>query len=1124
MFNLLDRAESPLGYHFLEASAGTGKTFSIEHAIIRLILNEQQLIPLENILIVTFTRAATRELKQRIYQNLQKIAADLQKRETNIDYLLEIFEGGEERLELATRQINGAIALFEDAQIFTIHGFCYQMLSRFAFEAGLDFEISDPDSTSYDTVFLRAVYDYLYASLSGSEFPVEQIEILLGSYRNDKELLIQGIAKLAKNGLEDGLSFAEIFAQFKKRTEEISAHQAIDKELFLEDFEKLSKCYKQMGQAHFRTQAEWLAKILSTGSCAESDFCKLLQDQPFFLSKMHENNRMVRAKWPPENLNYPLFWNDSCKAVLHLIERATDPLYIASAIASAFLKKWKSEPQHKSLFSPDDLLKKMRDSLENPLFLSRVKGLYLAVVIDEFQDTDKVQWELFTRLFLEGEPLRALYLVGDPKQSIYAFRKADLYTYLEAAAQIGEERRALLQTNYRSDKSLVEALNQLFSKEFAGDFLELPDRGSSIEYIPVLHAPNAKDTPLFDEKGGIHFLIGSASTGRERRFPTESMESDLFFPAIAREIINLEKSAALPLSSFAILVKDRYQAERLGKFLTECAIPFFIKQQRSLLASSALVGLIEVLEALISLDDENLLKRFLGGPFLKWSCEEIVNQERLAHGRELLFDLKSAFEKDGFGAFFALLLQSRFRQEGDSLLEEIVARREINLYEEMVQLAELLIKKEVDSRLTMRDYLAHIRQLKQEHIYYGNAFQVRSGIDSDAVQIMTTHMSKGLEFDIVFALGINGRQTTQEEILYLKNSERMAKRDLTDLECMAALREQDAEKSRQLYVACTRAKKRVYLPVAIQEEGKRELLHGQGSPVELFFMRVLSRSVLPTEEEVIQALSKLQEKSRVSFEKLLPSPHPIRVEVKLAETLIIPPKIRPLPQGKKTASFSSLAAEWAAPLHRKSLEQSSGVTIHTMPQGAETGVILHRIFEKLIGSGSFFNKDPQDRKCTVLEEIYSTHLAAWSDLIVALVEEIRSLPLKSDHAIFSLKGLKKEEIFYEMEFLFETRDRRLKGFIDLIFYIEGRYYILDWKSNWLGPTDEAYSEEKMNECLIENQYEMQAALYTSALQRYLATFSKEPFEKLFGGVFYCFLRGRKTIHFYPQLEVYGLSH
>src|SRR5690606_15460837 len=122
----------------------------------------------------------------------------------------------------------------------------------------------------------------------------------------------------------------------------------------------------------------------------------------------------------------------------------------------------------------------MQKAIDVPKFKAKVRQKYQAAIIDEFQDTDKVQWDIFQKLFIE-EPLQALYLVGDPKQSIYRFRKADIYTYLAARVTLGEENAYVLDTNYRSSKSLVSALNALFERPF----LYLPKLKEILPFYPV---------------------------------------------------------------------------------------------------------------------------------------------------------------------------------------------------------------------------------------------------------------------------------------------------------------------------------------------------------------------------------------------------------------------------------------------------------------------------------------------------------------------------------------------------------------------------------------------------------------------------------------------------------------
>ncbi len=226
-------------------------------------------------------------------------------------------------------------------------------------------------------------------------------------------------------------------------------------------------------------------------------------------------------------------------------------------------RSWKKieEPilSEELFFGPDELLKRMRVAVERDAFASCVRKKYRAVIIDEFQDTDPLQWEIFKILFLDPiNPLRAFYLVGDPKQSIYRFRKADIYTYFEAKDMLGPSAHYSLGTNHRSSLAMIGVLNALFDR----NWLSLPKLQMTIPCPAVIPRSEAS-SDFSDEKGAVHF-IGARSF------------EDCALPFAAMEIERLMPLLKSP-SSFAILVKDRYQADAAVQLLRDRLIPVYAR-------------------------------------------------------------------------------------------------------------------------------------------------------------------------------------------------------------------------------------------------------------------------------------------------------------------------------------------------------------------------------------------------------------------------------------------------------------------------------------------------------------------------------------------------------------------
>jgi exodeoxyribonuclease V beta subunit len=335
-------------------------------------------------------------------------------------------------------------------------------------------------------------------------------------------------------------------------------------------------------------------------------------------------------------------------------------------------------------------------------------------------------------------------------------------------------------------------------------------------------------------------------------------------------------------------------------------------------------------------------------------------------------------------------------------------------------------------------------------------------VDEEAVQIMTLHISKGLEFDVVFALGLASRTPETEE-------------DAAEL---------NAEKQRQLYVAMTRAKKRLYVPIALSQ---KEAHSGTHSPMELFCRHLESDGPLT---ERLAALSKTES---ITIERL-PSPlalAPTR-PVKPIEALFSPPP----PPGAFTPSYLSSFTTLAQGSEvRLGENKAEGFTLQSMPRGAETGIAVHEIFETLFSSLKPIWRNPAAIDALVAERLRFSPLLPWQEAIQQMVRNTVTLPLQAEGEFFSLSELEPHQLQAEVEFLFSTPPHFVKGFIDLIICHRSHVYFLDWKTNWLAD----YEASSLQSAMKAHDYGLQASLYAEAIQRH--------FKRDYGGAFYLFVRG-----------------
>ena len=1037
-FDILNRSLNLSRSYFLEASAGTGKTFAIEQLVVRLLLEREEALSIRQILAVTFTRDAVRDMKARIRENLEKIADNLREKKNalNFDYLTALLEKGELPVQEALRRVEEALLCFDEVQIFTIHGFCEKMLCEFAFEAQLGFSYVEHQSAR--TLMKRAAKDFFRTTLSRHAYGKRQIEKLLRKHNFNVERLTNAFVNAEPS--ETSSSFSEVFKEFNEKLTQFSCSA----ESFVEEFRRVAPSYKGVSGEETMTQVKALAALVEKRQCSSEEFDELLKDKEWFLEKFTADNLKKKAQEIPSAL-----FETMQRELLPLLQAASDKEKIFERMSAEYQQFWAEQKEKRNVFTHDGILEKMERAVMSPAFCQKVGERYSVAIVDEFQDTDALQWKILKQLFHDKQ----LFFVGDPKQSIYGFRKADLNTYFKAAKNIANGERHFLDKNFRSHHTLVAALNALFAT---------PNWLGHEELIYRAVTPKEKESSykIEDDKGAVHFFLAEATFGKERRWPTKAIEQDYFFPFIAAEIHKL----GVPLAEVAILVKDRYQAERLQAYLRKCHLPAAVKKTLNLSETPAFLGMKQLIEAVLF---PKTLLSLLAGPLIAWNHQEIrsIAPEKLTSLQSTLSELYTILEEKGFGPFFDAFLRTGL----------------VKMDDDLKQIAALLMEEAAPTQ----ELLLFLQELEKRDLEEEPRLKRQEGEEAQSVQIMTMHASKGLEFEIVFALGLASRQWTDSE----------------DEEQITA---SDIEKMRLLYVALTRAKTRVYVPFAFDLDQKQPA-PGTRSAIELFCAQLGDCS---TSTSLTAILKRFEHVSSALLEKMAPP----SLERELEQQESVPSKLAlPSFASKMLLSFSSLAAAHVPKREEKLLPSERSA--HALPMGSETGTLLHRILEKSIETRLYTLHDLSALRALVSRELKRTQLEEWADVVTELIEGILRLPLNKEICLASVPP---ENLMQEMEFLFSPRQEFIKGFVDLVFLMEGKYYVLDWKSNWLGSSDADYGEERIKEVMRENDYFLQASIYASALQHYVKLFDNRPFEDCFGGTLYIFLRGKAVYSFFPE--------
>lgn len=1151
-FNVLDRHLVLHQHYLLEASAGTGKTFSIQNIVIRLLIESAAEVEdplfLNKILIVTFTRAATRDLKQRIRATLeQTVQLFIQWLELDTidpstpDYVLAYLEKGKEFVQKAKKHLQQALFTFDQAQIFTIHSFCARMLQQYAMEGdmALPSHPSNGEEPLPTAEVMGIIRDFFRTEMRTELYSPGQLAIFLKQDPDQKKLV-----KAVMNGYEfaDMPSCQQLFEQFNLAMKELKDTLDLTSEKMIEDFNLQSGSYRNYKSGE--TKAETVIKISRFAQLFDQeawtleDFDLIIKDRLVWIHALDPALLKAKSKMNSDDLHYPELRAHLKQKLELIIETAADFSILLARLSKdcqQLLKRYQKEEER---LSPDDLLKKMQWAIRHPEFKKKVQDSYQAAIIDEFQDTDPIQWNIFQCLFLPEEQdwKGYLYLVGDPKQSIYSFRQADIYTYLAAAEALGKECCFSLETNYRSQPSLVQALNALFSPQSIPNLIPLPKQDRDLPYQPVRASSLVTEKDFQDDRGAIHFFIGDGQAFKRPKLI--DFENQIFFPFIVQEIDSLREKG-LSYRQFAILVRDRHQALRLAEYFDKQNVPYLNQRGVSLAESVALSSLTDVLRAVLQPHDLSAIKTALGSALIGWTHKDL--KAASTEMTSLLVQvqmLRHHLLKYGFSVFFQELLQSRWCDDGITVLERLLMQeRGIEIYHDLQQIVDLIIAHQYREWSTPEGLIPFLDLLQVWHEDEDERIKRFQDPAKDGVKILTLHFSKGLEFDVVFALGLVNRLGVRDELIPIEKEGKLVLTPLSAAseEYQLYCEENDAEKMRQLYVALTRSKYRLYIPVTLNLPTEQIKL-GDASPIDLFLARLnqeiasyadlYNRIRQSDGQHLLPFIQQVGRHHHISY-----SLHQI-IEYKRQKEDLPSIQLR-APQHVKVpgerlviSSFSSLSSPLAVrdlsvqeerktPPHQY---ENPLKTVHTLPANSDTGLLLHHILEK-VNFKDFKELKSADQALNLLNPfVQKSAFKEWQEVICSLIFSALKTPFLPEDELFCLADLKPHQLYREMPFLFPVQEEMLlegitcskgfiKGVVDFIFMKNGRYYIVDWKSNWLGPNFDDYELACLEQAMSENHYLLQASLYTEALKRYLRLVDPRPFEECFGGVIYVFMRG-----------------
>lgn len=847
-FDVLDPSFSVHRSCLVEASAGTGKTFSIQHLLTRLLIEEPECgepFSITDCLIMTFTRAATRELKQRLRAQFLNALSQIESlllgqtdgKPCPPPYLLQ-----KDRLflERGRRSLKRALLLFDEAQIFTIHGFCGEMLRRHAPEERILGAKAPPTLLWWTTRFQEFLAHHHIRSI----YSQAQLHNVLQADPEQKSLLKALSSHLPIHSpssfQEDWHQFTTLVAQMRtivpKKPEEII--EAFDREIDL-----YRTAHTKLTKAELRKQVVDFASLFATNSLSMQQFDQIVEwgvAWPAIFDPLHRKKASSPIPLVTQLSQYLK------KEWLPFVQRVRDPSALILRGAYHF-RKFLDDECPQTHLSHDSVIEKVRSRLHDGDFTDAIRQQYRVVIVDEFQDTDPRQWEILNTLFLPKvatAPQRHfVYLVGDPKQSIYAFRYADIYTYCDAAERLGSDARYSLRVNYRSQERLVHALNHLFGEKNVSHLFSLPKRQQTLPFPSAIPHHKASASPLQDNISSVHWI--AVEGDKRSKKAIFSLEEEVILPWIIEELLRIKSETNIAWNQCAILVRDHYQGSRATRALQQAGIPTLHQRSLALSDSPTIDALVEILEAIHCPSERGKVIRAMGGKLLRRSHEELLREECIQSHGHWFEQLQQLFHTLTPHAFFKTLLEEQSYALTVSL-KTLLHMQAMDRWRELQQLVFISLEAHGDGWRSLQeliDFLKTRPKIDQDAPEW-KRFENKEG---NGVHLMTLHVSKGLEFDIVFPVALLIPTSNQEEFGF-DDTGRLCSLQLNAQQQQERNAEIDAEKIRQLYVACTRAKWRLYIPYILFQSAPQDDNH---SSLSLYFEKLLQKQCCATEREAL---------------------------------------------------------------------------------------------------------------------------------------------------------------------------------------------------------------------------------------------------------------------------------
>jgi exodeoxyribonuclease V beta subunit len=1147
----------PTRHGVIEASAGTGKTHTLLELTLQLLADRRA--TLDQILLVTYTEKATGELKDRLRQALEKGDAPV---------------------------FRAALDEFDQAPVYTIHGFCQRVLQEYAFENRHDFRAELVYDAALLEPCLREVQRRVWPALYGDRLAAmlqlgrydgatweSRVMKLAGQFRPlcQHTLLPKPLPNLART-----LTVFEDNLRSTRATLRDMAGDPVD------DWEKHSWCegFRQV-KHHAKQRESWINKVLVpllhwlfdpvADTQPIASFLRLLETCRTATGFAEDGFQVLSERLKPEGRDQLV---DLCPGMTELLEvmdewqRAHDCSSLDHQLAVQTVQQvhdhlagYKRERGWQSF---EDMLTRVDAALDperNPhagSLLAALRGRYRYAIVDEFQDTDPLQWRIFKQIFVSGAGPHRLFVVGDPKQAIFGFRGADLAAYQKAGSELREQHGAAtipLAVNWRSSPEVLEALNQLFRDGgwFEGTGIACSDVQPAAEAERPWH--NREDHTGRAALNLVELEAEQLTVARRHMARFIATESARLLRAGGGLVFGKKGEVARPLQAgdLCVLVARRREATPVLEALRHAGIPYTLYKQTGLWQSAEAIHLGYLLRALANPADNAAFHKALLTRFFRIEPAELAACEELSSShpaRELFLSWCALGEARNWGALFQAILE-----ESGVLFDrndpQDAERRQANYRHITQALAETAYAQDLDLEGVV-ELLEQRRRQPEDPEHDTQPIET----DRSKLKIMTIHAAKGLEFPVVFLAGGFTMGARSEYLTYRDHGNLVFDLRTSDAEAKAqAEAEQAAELRRLYYVALTRPMFKLYVPHILVGDKK----YSQKGPLVTIVAPALDQA----------GLTRMGAKF---VETIRPEPASESVTRRAGN---VSPPVMATPGDSPTSLTGALFPAVSKQLVERRIRIRSFTSLHRAALAAEEphyeekppradddvpdaledttawrgpvfGEMLHEIMAAIDFSVAGQAADPPALLAAadpLFEEVRRRHWArlparlTGPDHIESCRAELARMAWHGLHTPLAVVGgplwqIPASDRLHELEFHFPEQANRaserpdeglwgrtrsrfsekeprplfegfLTGFIDLVFRKQGRFFLLDWKTNVLP----GYSPREVAQSMMECDYTRQFRLYVQALACWLGQGRGFDPMRDFGGIYYLYVRG-----------------